>query len=161
MKTASVFFLSAVLICAILAPRPAAAIVSIDDFQGTVQGAETIVRAKVAGVAKAEFDRAAHVVTLKVEKTIAGRADPEIRLFHGTSTGYEPTGYKVGQEYYLCLVPAAYFETGEQPDNFKGMYGEAIEMLEKGRALSGDIPNVLGALGQAYALSGRRQCRPA
>ena len=125
MKTRSVFLLSAVFICAIVAPRPAAAMVSIEDFQGTVQGAETIVRATVTGVAKAEFDRAAHVVTLKVEKAIAGRADPEIRLFHGTSTGYEPARYRVGEEYYLCLVPAAYFETGEQPDNFKGMYGEA------------------------------------
>ena len=30
----------------------------------------------------------------------------------------------------------------------------AIRMLEKGRALASDIPTVLGALGQAYALKG-------
>jgi serine/threonine-protein kinase len=37
----------------------------------------------------------------------------------------------------------------------KGDYVPAIEMLEKGRALAGDVPNILGALGQAHALSGR------
>jgi hypothetical protein len=34
------------------------------------------------------------------------------------------------------------------------MYEKAIEMLQKGRALVGDIPNILGALGQAQGLSG-------
>jgi TolB-like protein/Tfp pilus assembly protein PilF len=38
----------------------------------------------------------------------------------------------------------------------KGQYREAIGMLEKARSLGGDIPSVLGALGQAYALAGRR-----
>jgi tetratricopeptide (TPR) repeat protein len=37
----------------------------------------------------------------------------------------------------------------------KGMYEEAIGMLQKGRSLSGDIPNILGALGQTYALANR------
>ena len=37
----------------------------------------------------------------------------------------------------------------------KGMYEEAITMLQKGRSLSGDIPNILGALGQTYALANR------
>ena len=37
----------------------------------------------------------------------------------------------------------------------KGMYEEGISMLQKGRSLSGDIPNILGALGQTYALAGR------
>jgi tetratricopeptide (TPR) repeat protein len=37
----------------------------------------------------------------------------------------------------------------------KGMYGRAIEMLQKGRSLAGDLPSVLGALGQAHALDGR------
>jgi TolB-like protein len=37
----------------------------------------------------------------------------------------------------------------------KGMYEEAITMLQKGRSLSGDIPNILGALGQTYALASR------
>ena len=36
----------------------------------------------------------------------------------------------------------------------KKMYREAIGHLEKGRLLAGDIPNILGALGQAWALSG-------
>jgi TolB-like protein/Tfp pilus assembly protein PilF len=37
----------------------------------------------------------------------------------------------------------------------KGDYDEAVRTLEKGRALGGAIPNVLGALGQAHALAGR------
>jgi TolB-like protein/Flp pilus assembly protein TadD len=37
----------------------------------------------------------------------------------------------------------------------KGMYEEAISMLQKGRSLSGDIPSILGALGQTYALANR------
>ena len=39
----------------------------------------------------------------------------------------------------------------------KGMYDRGIEMLEKGRALSGDPPTILAALGQAHALSGRTE----
>lgn len=35
-----------------------------------------------------------------------------------------------------------------------GEYGPAIEMLEKGRTLAGDIPSILGALGQTHALAG-------
>ncbi|MDQ6665206.1 MAG: tetratricopeptide repeat protein, partial [Acidobacteriota bacterium] len=36
----------------------------------------------------------------------------------------------------------------------KGQYAEAIEMLERGRSLAGDSPNILAALGQAHALAG-------
>jgi len=36
----------------------------------------------------------------------------------------------------------------------KGEYADAIEKLERARQFGGDIPNVLGALGQAYALAG-------
>ncbi len=37
-----------------------------------------------------------------------------------------------------------------------GRYDEAVEMLEKGRELTGDeVPNILGALGQSYGLAGR------
>jgi TolB-like protein/Flp pilus assembly protein TadD len=36
----------------------------------------------------------------------------------------------------------------------KGAYREAIEALRKGRQLAGDLPNILGALGQAYGLAG-------
>jgi serine/threonine-protein kinase len=35
-----------------------------------------------------------------------------------------------------------------------GRYDEAMRMLEKGRSLAGDIPSVLGAMGQAAAYSG-------
>jgi len=36
----------------------------------------------------------------------------------------------------------------------QGNYPEAIAMLEKGRALAGDIPNILAAMGQVYGLAG-------
>jgi serine/threonine-protein kinase len=36
----------------------------------------------------------------------------------------------------------------------KGAYREGIEALRKGQQLAGDLPNILGALGQAYGLSG-------
>jgi adenylate cyclase len=36
----------------------------------------------------------------------------------------------------------------------KGMYAEAIELFVKGLSLAGEVPSILGALGQAYALSG-------
>ncbi|MEO8126005.1 MAG: tetratricopeptide repeat protein [Bryobacteraceae bacterium] len=37
----------------------------------------------------------------------------------------------------------------------KGMYEEAIVQLQRGRALAGEVPNILGALGQAFGLGGR------
>jgi len=37
----------------------------------------------------------------------------------------------------------------------KGRYDEAIEMFVKAKSLAGEVPIVLGALGQAYGLSGR------
>jgi TolB-like protein/Flp pilus assembly protein TadD len=57
----------------------------------------------------------------------------------------------------------------DQPDFYKGYtsrgrallhlgrYDEALESLEKGRQLAGRIPTILGAMGQAFALSGRRE----
>jgi serine/threonine-protein kinase len=39
----------------------------------------------------------------------------------------------------------------------KGLYAEAAAMLEKGRAMTGDMPNILGALGQARAMGGKRE----
>lgn len=36
-----------------------------------------------------------------------------------------------------------------------GCYDTAIEKLEQGRSLAGNIPTILGAMGQAYGLSGR------
>jgi TolB-like protein/tetratricopeptide (TPR) repeat protein len=38
----------------------------------------------------------------------------------------------------------------------KGEYAQAIELLEKGRQLAGDLPSILGALGQARAMAGER-----
>jgi len=35
-----------------------------------------------------------------------------------------------------------------------GRYAEALAMLEKGRSLAGDLPSILGAMGQVCALSG-------
>jgi serine/threonine-protein kinase len=36
-----------------------------------------------------------------------------------------------------------------------GRYEEAIAMFEKGRSMAGEVPSILGALGQSYALAGR------
>jgi serine/threonine-protein kinase len=38
----------------------------------------------------------------------------------------------------------------------KGSYEKAIQLLDKGRSLAPDVPNILGALGQTYALAGER-----
>jgi tetratricopeptide (TPR) repeat protein len=38
-----------------------------------------------------------------------------------------------------------------------GRYIDAIRMLQKGRLLAGDVPSILGALGQAYGLAGKRK----
>jgi TolB-like protein/Flp pilus assembly protein TadD len=38
-----------------------------------------------------------------------------------------------------------------------GRYEEAIAMLEKGRSLGGEIPNILGAMAQMYALAGEME----
>ncbi|MEO8595271.1 MAG: hypothetical protein ABI759_18260 [Candidatus Solibacter sp.] len=39
----------------------------------------------------------------------------------------------------------------------QGKYLDAIRMLEKGRSLAGDVPNLLAAMGQVYALGGEPQ----
>ncbi|MCP5112586.1 MAG: tetratricopeptide repeat protein, partial [bacterium] len=36
-----------------------------------------------------------------------------------------------------------------------GRYDQAIASLERGRELGGSVPNILGALGQTYALAGK------
>ena len=36
----------------------------------------------------------------------------------------------------------------------QGKYTDALAMLEKGRTLAGDVPNILGAMGEIFALSG-------
>jgi serine/threonine-protein kinase len=39
----------------------------------------------------------------------------------------------------------------------QGRYAEAIAMLEKARALAGDVPNILSAIGQVLGLAGERE----
>jgi serine/threonine-protein kinase len=39
----------------------------------------------------------------------------------------------------------------------KGLYEKAIELFQKGRSLAGEIPSILGAMGQTYAMLGRTQ----
>ena len=78
---------------------------------------------------------------------------------------------------FLCLLRReyraaieAYRETiREDPSFYKaytsmgraylsmGEHVRAVEMLEAGLSLAGDLPSILGALGQAYALAGRRE----
>src|SRR3989442_12154010 len=53
-----------------------------------------------------------------------------------------------------CFFYKAFISMGRAYSQM-GMYEEAITMLQKGRSLSGDIPNILGALGQTYALASR------
>src|SRR5207248_2471506 len=36
----------------------------------------------------------------------------------------------------------------------QGNYLDAIRMLEKGRAMAGDVPNIIAAMGQVYGLGG-------
>ena len=74
---------------------------------------------------------------------------------------------------YIHMVAGDYDEAAsllrrlqqEAPDYYKaytalgrtyistGNYPLAIEMLEKGRAIAGDVPNILSALGQAHAMN--------
>jgi serine/threonine-protein kinase len=74
--------------------------------------------------------------------TMTRRYDEAIAAYQGL-VELEPTFYKA-----YTSMGRAYIH--------KGMYPEAIEMLQKGRALAGDIPSILGALGQVYALAGDR-----
>ena len=53
-----------------------------------------------------------------------------------------------------CFFYKAFTSMGRASTQ-KGMYEEAISMLQKGRSLSGDLPSILGALGQTYALANR------
>jgi serine/threonine-protein kinase len=39
----------------------------------------------------------------------------------------------------------------------QGRYAEALEMLEKGRSMAGDMPTILGAIGQVSGLAGDRE----
>jgi serine/threonine-protein kinase len=70
--------------------------------------------------------------------------------------------YELAIEYYrevLTIDPGfykAYTSMGRALTQL-GQYNHAIEMLQKGRALSGDLPNILSALGQTHALAGNQQ----
>jgi serine/threonine protein kinase/tetratricopeptide (TPR) repeat protein len=55
----------------------------------------------------------------------------------------DPTYYK-----FFTAMGRAYTQ--------KGDYAEAVALLQKGRAMAGDLPNILGALGQTHALAGQR-----
>ncbi|HVW84475.1 MAG TPA: tetratricopeptide repeat protein [Bryobacteraceae bacterium] len=71
---------------------------------------------------------------------LRGRYDEAIRLY-GEALAIDPKFYKSWTSTGRALIQ-------------KGQYEEGIRMLEKGRALVGDVPNILGALGQAHALNG-------
>src|SRR5262249_42318439 len=60
--------------------------------------------------------------------------------------------------YLLSRDPSFYkaYASGGRALIQLGRYGEAIEMLRRGRALAGDVASILGALGQAHALAGDR-----
>jgi TolB-like protein/Tfp pilus assembly protein PilF len=72
---------------------------------------------------------------------LAGRHDDAIRVYAGILET-DPSVYKA-----YTSMGRAYLQ--------KGVYDKAIEMLLKGRALAGDRPTILGALGQAYGLAGQ------
>ena len=71
---------------------------------------------------------------------LGGRQQEAVRGYTGIIQD-DPTFYKA----YTSLG-RAYADEGK--------YLDAIRMLEKGRALAGDVPNILAAMGQVYALGG-------
>ncbi len=64
------------------------------------------------------------------------------------------------QQHYSLVDLDPYFYKGYtaigRVSSLKGDYGRAVEMLRKGREMAGDVPSILGALGQTLALAGRR-----
>jgi serine/threonine-protein kinase len=71
---------------------------------------------------------------------LEGRYDDAVQGYHELIAD-DPTFYK------------AYTSLGRVYAQ-QGKFLDAIRMLEKGRSLGGDIPNILGAMGQIYALAG-------
>ncbi|MGI8990285.1 MAG: tetratricopeptide repeat protein [Bryobacteraceae bacterium] len=71
---------------------------------------------------------------------LAGRYDEAIRTYR-QALDLDPFFYKSYTSIGRTLIQ-------------KGQYAEAMEMLERGRSLAGDVPNILAALGQAHALAG-------
>ena len=74
---------------------------------------------------------------------LARRYDEAMRYYNELME-YDPSYYKA----YTSLG-RLYIQVGR--------YADAIRMLQKGRLLGGEVPNILGALGQAYGLAGKRK----
>jgi len=85
------------------------------------------------------ISREGHAYTLmlmgRCEEAVAGYSE---------ILSYDPTFYKA-----YTSMGRAYAQAGR--------YGEAIAMLEKGRALAGDVPNNLSAMAQIHGLSGNEK----
>ena len=73
-------------------------------------------------------------------RMLHGRNDEAIQLYR-EALAIDPGYYKAWTSIGRALIQ-------------QGKYREAIETIQKGRALAGGVPNILGALGQAYALAG-------
>ena len=72
--------------------------------------------------------------------TLQRRYDEAIRGFREILT-FDPSFYKA-----YTSMGRAYAQQGK--------HGEALAMLEKGRSLAGDVPSIMAAMGQVFALSG-------
>ena len=68
--------------------------------------------------------------------------DPAIEVYAGIMAA-DPSYYKA-----YTSMGRAYLH--------KGDYKRAVQLLQKGLALAGEVPSIFGALGQAYGLSGDR-----
>jgi TolB-like protein/tetratricopeptide (TPR) repeat protein len=68
--------------------------------------------------------------------------DDAIRVYSGTVAS-DPSFYKSHTSMGRIYIQ-------------KGEYAKAIELLQKGLTMAGEVPSILGALGQAYGLSGQR-----
>jgi TolB-like protein/Tfp pilus assembly protein PilF len=75
-------------------------------------------------------------------RTLTRNYDEAIREYEAIAQS-DPSFYKA----YTSMA-RAYIQ--------KGMYAAAIEKLEFGRALAGEVPSILGALGDAWARSGNK-----
>ena len=101
------------------------------------------------------------VTEAQAELDIARQLDP-LSPIVAEGAGYLNT---IGRKYaeavedyrrVLSLDPSFYkgYTSMGRAYSLMGLYGPAIEMFEKGRALAGDVPGILGALGQTNALAG-------
>ena len=74
---------------------------------------------------------------------VMGRYEEALRIDRGILES-DPSFYKA-----MTSMGRAYLQMGN--------YAEAISTLERGRSMAGDLPSILGALGQAYGLAGDGQ----